>query len=328
MIALFVLMVMAVMAAMCLSYAFYIITYQAPPVNNTNTQRYIRYQIVNNVIHQIELGTSDIHLASLELVTRHLHPILPLLTTIQKLDLSHNHLDNSSIPMLSQYVCTTCTLRELDLRNNNFGHGDIVRLLDAMRDNQTLHILKISSRYWYDLKPTELSGIANYLRTHPNPINLGLYNVYLSRRILPILMQMMIENLSLTELEIQDNDIADCRPLCYALRSNTRLKRLYLPETIYVRIETQFIDAVRYNVGLRKLTIYKEHNLDFNYQPWIPLLNQNVTLRSLTIGYKHGVYEFREPRNLRDQIKEKLARNNHNRRQKSGTLVSRLLATL
>ena len=196
-----------------------------------------------------------------------------------------------------------------------------MRLLSTMEDNQTLRKLRINSRYWNNLKLTELSAIANYLRTHPNPVKLGLYQVSLSRRTLAIMIQIVTEDLNLSELRLMGNDRVNCQPLFRGLRHNTSLKRLYLAKGIYARASTALIDAMTHNTGLKSLVIYGNGVYDnVDYQSWIPLLDHNTTLNSLFI--EHTTIE------VENLINQKLARNDHNRRQKSETLVGRLLATV
>jgi hypothetical protein len=145
-------------------------------------------------------------------------------TTLESLKAARAGLADEGMEIMGEIFHHTCSLRELDIRDNHITDRGIISLSQALRHNSTLTQLEMSSN---NMGPSGAISLADALRYNSTLKYLDLGKCNMDDRTMLILSQALCHNVGLKELvvsQIPPYGVEITKSFCAAIGSNCGLK--------------------------------------------------------------------------------------------------------
>ena len=147
-------------------------------------------------------------------------------TTVTKLDLHHNFIDDACLASLAEMLKSNTTLTKLNLCSADFGAAGAASLAEALKSNTTLTKLNLSVNTIYD---AGAAALAEALKSNTGLTELVLHLICIGDAGAAGLAEALKSNTTLTKLDLSGNGrigAAGAAGLAEALKSNTTLTKL------------------------------------------------------------------------------------------------------
>ena len=211
-------------------------------------------------------------------------------TTLSVLNLSENCIGDAGAANLADALESNKTLTELNLTINGIGDAGAANLADALKSNKTLSELNLRNNY---IREAGAERLADTLKSNKTLTDLNLRNNSIRKAGAECLADALKSNQTLTKLNLHQNYIQDAgaERLADALKSNKTLTKLDLGYN-YIRDAgaERLADALKSNKTLTKLNLRENGIREAGAERLADALKSNKTLTKLNL---HNNYIFK-----------------------------------